>query len=145
MQMRAREAGLKNPMLIEDKSMDTLGNALFSKFELIQERRLSQIKKVLVYTSNFHTPRALHYFKRIYISDYAHSIVAYGITTEDSDLKKITAHELISEYRADTRLGIFDSHPHNPIDDQAILLKLFKNHDLYQKRYDILERYLKIA
>tara|TARA_B100000035_G_scaffold137365_1_gene117087 strand:+ start:343 stop:585 length:243 start_codon:yes stop_codon:yes gene_type:complete len=32
-----------------------------------------------------------------------------------------------------------------PIDDQAILLKLFKNHDLYQKRYDILERYLKIA
>lgn len=59
-------------------------------------------------------------------------------------LKNI-AHELISEYRADTRLGIFDSHPHNPIDDQAFLLKLFKNHDLYQKRYDILERYLKIA
>ena len=61
-------------MLIEDKSMDTLGNALFSKFELIQERRLSQIKKVLVFTTNFHTPKALHYFKRIYNSDYAHSI-----------------------------------------------------------------------
>ena len=72
MQMRAREAGLKNPMLIKDKSMDTLGNALFSKFELIQERRLSQIKKVLVYTSNFHTPRA-YIILSVFISAITHT------------------------------------------------------------------------
>lgn len=132
-------------MILEDKSMDTLGNALFSKFELIKERRLSKINKVLIFTSHFHTPRALHYFKRIYNSDHARLIAAYGIATEDSNLKKITAHELNSEYQADTGLGIFDTHLNNPIDDQAILLRLFKNHALYQKRYDILKRYLKIA
>lgn len=145
MQRYAQEAGLKNPMLLEDKSMDTLGNALFSKLELIRGHQLSKINKVLILTSHFHTPRVLHYFQRIYNSDHARSIAAYGIATPNINLRKITAHELTSEYRADTRLGILDTHPKNPIDDQAILLKLFKNHALYQNRYDLLERYLPIA
>lgn len=145
MHMRAKEAGLKNPMLTEDRSMDTLGNALFSKFELLKKQVGFPINKILILTSRFHIPRALHYFKYIFNSDYTRSIAAYGIATEDSNLKRIIAHELTSEYQADRQLGIFDNHPNNPIDDQAILLKLFKNHALYQKRYDILERYLSIA
>ncbi|MFL2848224.1 MAG: YdcF family protein [Coraliomargaritaceae bacterium] len=143
MKEKALAVGLKNPMVLESKSMDTLGNALFSKFELMRKKNISNINKILILTSRFHTPRAFHYFKRIFNTHHFSAIAAYGIPTNDHNLKKLTAHELISEYRAYSTLNIFKTHPNNPIDDQAILLKLFKNHPLYQNRFDILERYLK--
>ena len=126
MKEKALAVGLTNPMILESKSMDTLGNALFSKFELMRKRNLSNINKILILTSRFYTPRAFHYFKRIFNTHYFSAIAAYGIPTKDHNLKKLTAHELISEYQAYSTLNIFETHPNNPIDDQAILLKLFK-------------------
>lgn len=143
MKDKAQAAGLKNPMILERKSMDTLGNALFSKLELIRKGKFSNINKILIFTSRFHTPRALQYFKQIFNTNRIFAIATYGIATSDHDLKKLSAHELISEYQAFSTLNIFELHSNNPIDDQAILLKLFKNHHLYQNRFDILERYLK--
>jgi hypothetical protein len=102
------------------------------------QRYLNTIK-----ISRFHTPRALHYFKQIFNTQQTFAIAAYGIHTSDHDLKKLSAHELIAEYQAYATLNLFETHPSNQIDDQAILLKLFKNHDLYKNRFDILERYLK--
>ena len=143
MKGKVLDAGLTNPILLEDKSMDTLGNALFSKFELKRKKQLSKIDKILILTSRFHTPRALHYFKQTFNTQQTFAIAAYGIHTSDHDLKKLSAHELIAEYQAYATLNLLETHPSNQIDDQAILLKLFKNHDLYKNRFDILERYLK--
>lgn len=139
------ESGVKNKVIQEKTSMDTLGNALFTKLLLKAKGILCSDLKILVVTSQFHAPRALHYFNTIFKSTGTFKIGTKGVCTDSERIKKLALHELLTEYQSQTSLGIFQGNDSNPIDDTAILVKLFRHHNLYKNRYDILREFLSIA
>lgn len=145
MHKEAIKAGLKNTMLTEKTSMDTIGNALFTKFELKKNGLLERANRILIITSRFHTLRAYYYFKNILNNQNDRAVAVYGVQTTCTKLQSIIAHELQSEYEAQKKLDLFNSQRINPVDDQAILLKLFFKHKLYENRYDILNHYLALS
>ena len=145
MYKKAIKAGLKNTMLTEKTSMDTIGNALFTKFELKKIGLLERANRILIITSRFHTLRAYYYFKNILNNQNNRAVAVHGVQTNCTQLQSIIAHELQSEYEVQKKLDLFNSQRINPVDDQAILLKLFFNHKLYKNRYDILNHYLALS
>lgn len=135
-------------VLQERDSMDTIGNALFSKLMLKRAIWEGKVKNIVVITSQFHAARALHYFDAVYKSvgvgqGASIRIAALGVQTEDhSQVEALALHELLSEYEATQSLSLFHEAPPHPIDDTAVLIRLFQQHHLYQHRYDILRKYL---
>lgn len=136
------DSGLKNTLYTEETSMDTIGNALFSKFLLLSQHLLKPNCRIVLITSSFHTVRALNYFKQIFNINQPFPLAAKGIKTQDTGLRKTAAHELISEYQASNHEGVLGSLEAVPHNNQDILLNLFLYHKLYLNRYDILRRYL---
>ncbi|WGK68906.1 YdcF family protein [Candidatus Haliotispira prima] len=136
---------IKNKVIQEKVSMDTLGNALFTKLLLKNRNILRPNLKILLVTSSFHAPRAIHYFNTVYNNSESFEIAVKGVKTTDHDLKKLMIHELSTEYQAESTLGIFTGNKKDPVDDTAILVRLFQNHGLYKNRYDILREFLHIT
>lgn len=139
MQRELQEAGLTNTIYLEDKSMDTIGNALFTKFLLKFNKLIFEGIKILIVTSRFHTMRSLFYFEQLFGKGAI--FAAHGVKTATSaSLEKLSVHELISQYNASHSLGIFEQNEVQ--DDQDVLLKLFENHALYKNRYDLIREFL---
>ncbi|MDC9701248.1 MAG: YdcF family protein [Alphaproteobacteria bacterium] len=138
-----RKAELKNEILIERDSMDTLGNALFVRFLLKHENLLSGISRILIVTSRFHILRALYYFRTVFRSSGCTSVAAKGISTINHSLLQQSAHEIMTQHLSVSTLGIFDLPEGALMDEQDMLLKLFQKHKLYQNRYDLLRKYLR--
>lgn len=103
--------------------------------------QLSKEVRILVVTSRFHTLRSLFYFEQVFGNQY--EIAVHGVRTTYSDTEKISMHEMMSAYKSVNTLGIFNQE--SPLDDQDILLKIFQHHTLYQNRYDLIRKFLKIA
>ncbi|HLC85595.1 MAG TPA: YdcF family protein [Candidatus Nanoarchaeia archaeon] len=59
----------KKDMLLEMRSKDTMGNALWAK-ELIQTRMTKKMKQVIVITSRYHCRRALMIFQKVLGPDW---------------------------------------------------------------------------
>lgn len=135
-------SGLINKLYTEESSMDTIGNALFSKLLMLSERLLKPGCRIVVVTSSFHTIRAFDCFKRVFNIDGPFPIAVGGVKTLDTGLRKAAAHELTSEYLATNDEGVLGSLKDVPHNDQDILLNLFLYHSLYRNRYDILRQYL---
>ncbi|MBI5002112.1 YdcF family protein [Candidatus Woesearchaeota archaeon] len=57
----------KNVLLLEEKSKDTIGNAVFAK-DIVLKKKLSS--DVVVITSNYHLRRALSIFRHVFGSGY---------------------------------------------------------------------------
>lgn len=59
---------VKNPLYLETDSVDTVGNAVFTSFTLINNKIKGN--NILIITSNFHGSRALFLFQKILQPDY---------------------------------------------------------------------------
>lgn len=154
-------------IILEEDSMDTMGNAIFSKLLLKDRGELKDIKKILVVTSPFHAVRARSLFRNIFGSNY--NIVVTGHPfhlTQDNfsgycDLgmndghkklvgnlgnvcdienlrKKIAEHEIRAIYKLNK---IFTDLGENTGDESSLFYELFLYDSIYNSRYDILRKY----
>ncbi len=64
---------LKNNIIKEEKSLDTIGNVFFLKRDILVKKK---IKNLVVVTSSFHMPRTKIIFNKILGSDYNTKFVA---------------------------------------------------------------------
>lgn len=96
MKKYAESLGLEpKRVLLENNSRDTLTNALYTKNNYLQSRKLS---RVMVVTSGSHVPRAEYLFTKVLGSDYAITFVSAGGTPPPG----LLAHEerSLAFYRA---------------------------------------------
>ena len=139
-----KKSNIKNKTLQEETSMDTLGNAFFTKLLLKNKNFLVPNLKLLLITSDFHAYRSLHYFNTIYKNSGPFKIAVRGIKTANKNLRDLALHELLTEYQTESTIDIFGMDK-NQVDDTAILIKLFQHHNLYKNRYDILRKFMNTA
>lgn len=157
----------KGDIILEEDSMDTMGNAIFSKLLLKDRGELQDIKSILVVTSPFHAIRARSLFRNIFGNNY--NIVVTGHPfhlTQDNfsgycDLgmndghkqlvkdmedvcdienlrQKITEHEIRALYKLNK---IFTDLGENTGDESSLFYELFLYDSIYNSRYDILRKY----
>jgi len=73
MKVLAAKSGIPvDRIFVEDRSMDTIENAVYAK--LILEAKFPNIKKIIVVTSDYHQQRALMVFQRVFGENYSFSI-----------------------------------------------------------------------
>ncbi len=70
--------GLSKEILLEEEAKDTIGNAYFTKVNLLESGKLF---KIAVITSNFHIPRTRYIFKKVLGNSFKISYIS-----ADSDL-----------------------------------------------------------
>jgi hypothetical protein len=126
-------------LFCESDSMDTVGNALFSRH--IINSFIIETTQIRVFTSTFHVKRTHTIFAHVF--DPA-TLTVFG--TNDYEFDDILLEsELISEYLSDTTIftlkcGYKDIKlTHH--DWRIGMMQLFLNHDLYKKRYDLMRKY----
>lgn len=129
----------KMNLYCESDSMDTVGNALFSRHLLTN---IGERAKIKVFTSTFHVKRTHFIFSNIFDPK-----VLTVVGTNDYEFSNILMEsELRSEYLADSTIFTLKcGHDelkltHN--DWKMIMIQLFINHDLYKKRFDLMRKYL---
>lgn len=154
-------------LILEEDSMDTLGNALFSKLLLRNRNELEDIKNILVVTSPFHAVRSRALFRNIFGQDYRILVTGhpYHLTQENfsgyCDLsmneghrklienlgekcdienirRTIAEHEIRALYRSNK---FFTNLGDNIGDETSIFYELFLYDSIYNNRYDILRKY----
>ncbi len=157
-------------LILEEDSMDTLGNALFSKLLLRSRKELEDIRNILVVTSPFHAVRARALFRNIFGNDYRILVTGhpYHLTQENfsgyCDLgmneghrklveslgkecdienirKTIAEHEIRALYRSNK---FFINLGENTGDETSIFYELFLYDSIYSNRYDILRKYREV-
>ncbi len=82
----------KKRLILELVSMETIGNALFSKLQLKRLRLLKTPVKLLIITSKFHTHRSLDYFN--YVFWRLHKIAIHGVETITNSKTKLKNHNM---------------------------------------------------
>jgi len=157
----------KSRLILEEDSMDTLGNALFSKLLLKDLGELPRIKDILIVTSPFHAVRSRALFRNIFGTDYNILITGhpYHLTREnfsgycdlgmneghrkliknledecdiDKVRKKIAEHEIRALYRLNK---FFTDIGECTGDETSVFYELFLYDSIYNSRYDILRKY----
>ena len=117
MKSYAVEQGLPEPMVIvEDSSLDTIGNALFTKVEVTSPRGWNQIAVV---TSNSHVPRSKHIFEHVMGPNCHIDVIGSGAAEEArrfQQLSELVGSVLMHAVLAGTEPG----------DTAAIQTRLFK-------------------
>ena len=140
-------------LIFEDDSVDTIGNALFSKLKLAQLKVLPKKARLLVFTSAFHAVRSLNIFNKTYGLDYEIAVVPVKTIFDSARLIQRVAHELQSDRRSsreifslddflDLKSGVKEVTPGN---DVTLLFQLILHHDFYRHRYDILRKYADVV
>ena len=129
---------LKCILICEDDSMDTVGNALFSRY-IINNYEFSNVK---VFTSTFHVTRTYNIFSRVFDPS---SLSVIGTNDYNFNSQTIES-ELKSNFLSDKSIftmkcGEIDIHLDFQ-DWRTSMLQLFINHDLYKKRFDLMRKYL---
>ena len=148
---RLIDSGVEPDRLIyEEDSMDTIGNAVFSKLILKQLGRISKTKKLLILTSGFHANRSLNIFQKVF--DPGVQIAVVGVRSDSqSDLVR---RRVIGELKSDAMSSeqIFRSRDFFETsslqstdipegDDVTLFYQMLMNHDLYKRRFDLLRKY----
>ncbi len=148
MQKQLEKHHITNNILVEELSMDTIANALFSKIMLRKEGLLNTIKHIKIITSKFHVLRAMHYFDTIFNSHVDNPVFHFcgqGVSTSTKEnIESLSEHELSSEFQSMQTLSVFNDST-MLINDNQSLIELIKNHTLYQSRFDILRELLPYA
>jgi len=136
-------------VILEEDSLDTLGNIVFSKLLLKKMNILCGIEKIIVVTSPFHAIRVHSLFSRVFpkeisfeirVHDYYLNKVSSDITT-----RKIIENEIKSLYRSDRIFNIVNLKEEKKnsfeVDETSIFYQMLLYHDLYKNRRDILRKY----
>ncbi len=114
----------RKDVLLEEKSLDTLGNALFSK-EIVNKNKF---KNLLIMTSDYHLERALFVFHEV----YGDKFMIVGTDVPTNFLKKfVFQHERIEQkYLLATQMFLTGV---KKGDDKMILKRLQKLHPMYKE------------
>lgn len=89
--------GISSARLIkEDESMDTIGNAIFTRLLLMQQGHPLP-PRILIVTSAFHGPRALLFFRQVFGRHVSVAVALKQDITEPSTLDERIDKELISQ------------------------------------------------
>ena len=136
-------------VISEDDSIDTIGNALFSKLKLKQQKLLPEKARLLVVTSAFHAVRSLNIFRKVYGPNYDIAVAPIKTVFDSERQIELVAHELSSDNMS-TR-EIFSLRDYGDIegnmgqltpgDEKSIFFQLLLNHDFYMHRYDLTRKY----
>ncbi len=135
----------------ESESEDTVGNAVFTYFTIVQEASLKGINQWLIVTNNFHAMRALFNFSRVFPLDHKIAVflaplLSDGVQRADQD--KILEGLITSEISTDSNQQFLElleqawfnadsySFEHNDISGQpcAILNEVLFKHALYKDK-----------
>jgi uncharacterized SAM-binding protein YcdF (DUF218 family) len=104
-------------ILLEDKSLDTVAQALFTKIKILKTKKLYRI---IVITHKYHIKRTQKIFRFLYGSSYDISFIGVGRKLYDKREKKLAEIFYI------TFEGVKSA------DDTALTDRLFKSHELYK-------------
>ncbi len=77
-------------ILLEEKAMDTLSNAYFTKKDVLEPRGW---KDITVVTSDFHVPRSEYLFRKVLGSSYTVEMMDAKTDLPDSELEEIIRKE----------------------------------------------------
>lgn len=108
-------------IFLEDKSLDTVGQAVFTKKYLAIPQ---EWKKILVVSSDYHIERVKEIFEFVYGDNYNIVYIAAPTEGNGTDIRAKENASLQSFY--DTFRGI------NPGDDEKIFQTLFSKHPYYK-------------
>ncbi len=137
-------------VVIEDDSIDTVGNAVLSKLKLRQKKLLAPSGKLMLVTSDFHAIRAIHIFRRVYGSGYSIALARVPSNYTAEKKRQFAAHELKSD--SESCRGIFSINyfvgmalrPHDSIklgDERTYFYQMILEHEYYRHRYDLIRKY----
>ena len=136
-------------VIFEDDSIDTIGNALFSKLILKQKKLLPEKARLLVSTSAFHSVRSLNIFRKVYGPNYDIAVVPIKTVFDNERQIRLVAHELSSDNMSSRE--IFSLHDFGDIeggmgqvtpgDEKSIFFQLLLHHNYYLHRYDLTRKY----
>lgn len=90
------ENGLNQKVILkEEYSKDTIGNALFTKTKVLDEKKY---KKLLIVTSDYHIPRARYIFKKILGKGFKVDFIGSNarLSSLKMDEKRIKEHILLA-------------------------------------------------
>ena len=124
--MRAYAESLGIPhdsILLEEDSLDTLGNAYFSKVNICEPNGW---KDLCVVTSEFHLPRTSYIFRKVLGPDYSLEFVPAPSHLSASELEERLRGERVTQSRVESWLE-----PIQDGDTAAVREILFKKHRGY--------------
>jgi hypothetical protein len=135
-------------VLLEEDSLDTLGNIVFSKLLLKKLTLLDEIKKIVVVTSPFHAIRVHSLFNRVFPKNIEFEIRGHDFylneINSERTTKKIVENEIRALYRSDRIFNIVnlkEEEDRLEVDETSIFYQMLLYHDLYKNRHDILRKY----
>ena len=125
----------KEKIILEEESKDTLGNAFFTKTNILEPRKWQTI---IVITSEFHIPRTKYIFKKILGEKYKINFVKASSGFSDHKLRELIIKEqkllnLIKQW--------LDKIPDG--DDKSIEKFLYTKHPAYAKHSELTKEQLK--
>ena len=136
-------------IILEEDSLDTLGNIVFSKLLLKKLKLLKDIKKIVVVTSPFHVVRVNSLFNRVFPKSIEFEIRGHDYylseISNNTISRKIVENEIKSLYRSDRIFNIVNLEEEKKgrleVDETSIFYQMLLYHDLYKNRHDILRKY----
>lgn len=136
-------------IILEEDSLDTLGNIVFSKLLLKKMNILCNIEKIIVVTSPFHVIRVHSLLSRVFPKEILFEIKGHDYylnkVTNDVTTKKIVENEIKSLYRSDRIFNIVNLKEEKKtgfeVDETSLFYQMLLYHDLYRNRRDILRKY----
>ena len=133
----------------EEDSLDTVGNAVFTKLLIRSLGLTPENKNLLIVTSDFHAIRTLHIFKKVYDPGTTISVTGSKTQVGQEQLIKLSLNELNSGNTSSA--SIFRFAPFNVFQeldtkipagsDRDIFYQLIIRHDMYRNRFDLLRKY----
>ena len=139
----------------EEDSLDTIGNAMFSKLLIVQNGWGLRDRHIVIVTSDYHAIRVLSIFRRVFAPKT--SIMVEVIRTPSFEKQQIlpeltvkemsTAHHSnFSIFRAEESLtrieqGKHSSQEENTWDESEIFYHILMKHNMYKNRFDLLRKY----
>ena len=142
-------------VILEEDSLDTVGNAVFGRLTLMTRGLLDKRKpvKVCVVTSAYHAPRALSIFRRVF-SSAAHSSSPQAevallpvIVYDDEEAARRAKNSLDSEYEANTTSFAISNYISGDVEriDHGEVITIFYqmmiHHPLYRYRHDLIRKF----
>ncbi|MBN1476855.1 YdcF family protein [Candidatus Sumerlaeota bacterium] len=134
-------------LILEEDSIDTIGNALFAKLLLRQRGLLPAEGRLLVTTSAFHAVRSFNIFRKVFGPRFAIAIATVRTTPDEEESLHLADHELASDSQSSREIFSFEdffSGGHREIDagdDAAMLFQLILHHGFYRHRYDLMRKF----
>ena len=147
--MVAEKAFPEERIIFEDDSIDTIGNALFSKLILKQKQLLPEQARLVIATSAFHAVRSLNLFRKIYGPNYDIAVAPIKTVFDNERQIRLVAHELSSDNMSSREIFSLRDYSNieggmgqvTPGDEKTIFFQLLLNHNYYLHRYDLTRKY----